>query len=88
MRRQHGLHETGLTKLIKATVVNGRLVVDEPPKFPDGTELQLTVADEGDDLSEEDRRALHEALRATWKSAQDSRLKPAREVLDDLDARD
>ena len=71
-------------KSIKARVVNGRLVVDAPSKFPEGTELDLTVAEEGDDLSEEERAALHEALSASWKSAQAGELKPARELLDRL----
>ena len=42
-------------KSIKARVVNGRLVVNESTKFPEGTELDLTVADDGDDLSDEER---------------------------------
>ena len=71
-------------KSIRARVINGRLVVDEPSKFPDGTELELTVADEGDDLSDEERAALHEALQASWKSAQAGELKPARDLLDKL----
>ncbi|MCZ6794350.1 MAG: hypothetical protein O7J95_12125 [Planctomycetota bacterium] len=71
-------------KSIKARVVNGRLVVDEPTKFPEGTELDLTVADNGDELSDEERAALHEALHASWKSAQAGELKPARDLLDKL----
>ncbi len=71
-------------KSIKARVVNGRLIVDEPTKFPEGTEIDLTLADEGDDLSDEDRVALHEALRASWKSAQAGELKRARDLLDEI----
>ncbi len=71
-------------KSIKARVINGRLVVDEPTKFPEGTEFDLTVADEGDELSDEERAALHAALQASWKSAQAGDLKPARDLLDTL----
>lgn len=71
-------------KSIKARVINGRLIVDEPTKFPEGTELDLALADEGDELSDEERVALHEALRAAWKSAQAGELNPARDLLDKL----
>ena len=71
-------------KSIKARVINGRLVVDEPTKLPEGTELNLAVADEGDDLSDEERAALHQALQASWESAQAGELKPARDLLDEL----
>ena len=48
---------------LKARVRNGRLVLDEPTDLPDGTELYLMpVDDEGDDLDEEERAALHQAL--------------------------
>lgn len=43
-----------------ARVRNGRLVVDEPTDLPDGTELVLAPID---DLSDEERAALNEALR-------------------------
>ena len=71
-------------KSIKAQVINGRLVVDESTKFPEGTEFDLTVANEGDDLSDEERVALHEALQASWKSARAGELKSARDLLDKL----
>ncbi|MGH9240001.1 MAG: hypothetical protein ACRD3G_18315 [Vicinamibacterales bacterium] len=40
--------------------------------------------DEGDDLTDEERRALHEALLASSKSAEAGRLRPAQEILDEL----
>jgi hypothetical protein len=43
--------------------------------------------DEGDDLTEEERRALHEALSASWKSAEAGRLRPASAILDELRTR-
>ncbi len=49
-------------KTLKAHVENGRVVLDEPANLPEGTPLELIVADDGDDLDEEDRAALHAAL--------------------------
>ena len=42
------------------------------------------VDDEGDDLTEDERRILHEALEASWKSAEAGRLRPASEILGEL----
>ena len=42
------------------------------------------IADDGDDLHDEERAALHEALRASWQGAQAGDLYPARELLDRL----
>lgn len=69
---------------LKAQVRNGRIVLDEPTTLPDGTVIDLVADDEGDDLTDEERRALHEALSASWKSAEAGRLRPAAEVLDEL----
>jgi hypothetical protein len=48
---------------LRARVENGRLQRDEPTELPDGTELNLVVDDEGDDLTEQERQALHGASR-------------------------
>ena len=47
---------------INARVKNGRLVLDEPTSLPEGAEVRLWVV-EGDDLDDEDRAALHDAIR-------------------------
>lgn len=47
---------------LRARVANGRIVLDEPTALPEGTVLDLVVDDEGDDLTDEDRRALHAAV--------------------------
>jgi uncharacterized protein (DUF433 family) len=72
---------------IRARVQNGRLVVDEPTELPEGTVLDLVVDDEGDDLSEEDRRLLHEAIQRGWRSLEAGKGIPATEVLRELRAR-
>ena len=48
------------------------------------TVVELVADDEGDDLTDEERRALHEALSASWKSAEAGRLRPASAILDEL----
>jgi hypothetical protein len=64
-------HMSGL----RARVEKGRLVLDEPTTLPDGTVVDLVVDNEGDDLTEEERRALQEALSVSWKSAEAGRLR-------------
>ncbi|WP_434045751.1 MULTISPECIES: hypothetical protein [Sorangium] len=47
---------------LKARVQNGRIVVNEPTDLPEGTVLELVVADPGDELDDEERAELHAAL--------------------------
>ena len=53
---------------LKARVVNGRLVMDEPCNLPEGTVVDLVIDDAGDDLDDEERKALHAALDQAWQS--------------------
>jgi hypothetical protein len=46
--------------------------------------LELVADDEGDDLSETERRELHDALSASWRSAEAGRLRPASSIVEDL----
>ena len=69
---------------VRARVQNGRLVVDEPTSLPEGTVVDLVADDEGDDLTNDERTALHEALSASWNSAEEGQLRPAAEILDEL----
>lgn len=69
---------------LRARVEKGRLVLDEPTSLPDGTVVDLVADDEGDDLTEEERRALHEALTASWRSAQAGNVRPASSTVDEL----
>ena len=39
---------------VKAHVKGSRIVVDDPTDLPEGTELHLVLADEGDDFDDED----------------------------------
>lgn len=69
---------------LRARVEKGRLVLDEPTALPEGTVVDLVADDEGDDLTDEERRALHDALSASWKSAESRRIRPAAGILDEL----
>lgn len=52
----------GMTLTLKAHVRGGRLVLDEPTELPEGSEVELVVADDGDELDNDDRARLHAAL--------------------------
>lgn len=72
---------------LRARVKKGRLVLDEPTTLPDGAIVDLVVDDEGDDLTDEERRALHDALSESWKSAEADQLRPVSAILDELQKR-
>ena len=69
---------------LRARVEKGRLILDEPTTLPEGTVIELVADDEGDDLTDEERRALHAALSASWTSAEAGRLRQASETLSEL----
>jgi hypothetical protein len=69
---------------LRARVQKGRLVLDVPTELPEGMEIDLVVDDEGDDLTDNERRALHEALVRSKKSADAGILSPASAILDEL----
>jgi hypothetical protein len=46
-----------------ARVKNGRLTLDEPTDLPEGSVVPLEIADEWDELDDEERAELHESLR-------------------------
>jgi len=62
---------------LRARVEKGRLVLDETTTLPEGTIIDLVADDEGDDLTDDERRALHDALSSSWRSAEAGRLRPA-----------
>ena len=53
-----------MTLNFRGQLRGGRLVLDEPVNLPDGSEVVLAVVEDGDDLDDEDRARLHEAIRA------------------------
>jgi len=72
---------------LRARVEKGRLVLNEPTTLPEGTVVDLVADDEGDNLTDEERRELHAALAQSWESARAGRVRPASEILDELRAR-
>jgi hypothetical protein len=72
---------------VRATVRNGRLVLDLPTDLPEGTVLDLVIDDGGDELDESDRDALNAAISRSLKQSEKGRTAPAQEILDKLQAR-
>jgi hypothetical protein len=58
---------------LRARVQSGRLVLDEPTSFAEGTEIELVVAD-SDDLDDDERARLDDALEASWASASEGTI--------------
>ena len=54
---------------LRAKVVDGRLILDEPTSLPDGMTLDLVLDDEGDDLTPAERKVLDDAIARAWASA-------------------
>ncbi|MFZ1990500.1 MAG: hypothetical protein WAW96_12100 [Alphaproteobacteria bacterium] len=69
---------------LRARVENGRLILNEPTDLPEGMTLDLVIDDEGDDLSPEERQALHDFLERSLKSAESGELHLASDVLEEL----
>ena len=69
---------------LRAVVTNGRIVVDEPTKLPEGTVLDLVVDDEGDELDDEERAALHESISRAWQQVQAGDVVAADDLIAEL----
>lgn len=69
---------------VRARVRHGRLVVDEPTDLPEGTVVELVVREEEDDLSADDRAALHRALETSHQQAVAGNVKPASVIVDEI----
>ena len=71
---------------LRAHVVNGRIVVDDPVDLPEGAEVRVQIYDPtGDSLSDEDRAALHRSLRRGIAQADAGDLVDADDVLAELE---
>jgi hypothetical protein len=75
---------TVVTITLKARVKAGRLIVDGPTDLPEGTEIELLPLDPGDWLDDEDRAALHQALRDSDQDVKAGRLVDADTILREL----
>ncbi len=66
---------------VRATVRNGRLSLDEPTELPEGTVIDLVIDDEGDELDEEQRQALHAAIERSLQQAKNGQTASAGAIL-------
>ncbi len=70
---------------LKAHVVNGKIVVDEPVDLPDGSELRVYLYDAAaDGMSAQERAALEHRLERSLAQADAGELIEADEVIDEL----
>lgn len=72
-------------KTLRARVEGGKLIPELPSTLPEGAVVDLAVLDEGDDLDDEERAALHAAISESWESLRGGGGIPADEVLRELD---
>ena len=74
-----------LVTALKAHVVNGRIVVDEPVDLPDGAEIRVYLYDaSAENMSAEERAALERALERSIAQADAGDMVDADEVLAEL----
>lgn len=66
---------------LKAQVHQGRLKLDEAYDAPEGTEIDLAVIDDGDDMDENERLRLHAVIARGHDEAQRGEVVPADKVL-------
>lgn len=71
-------------EIVTAEVKDGRLLVDQPSQLPEGTIVQLVVAEEIGFLSPQDRVALNLAIDEAADDIEAGRLRPARDVVAEL----
>ena len=72
-------------KTLRTRVVNGAFVPEQPTTIREGSIVDLAVIDEGDELDDDERAALHLAISDSWKELRRGDAVPAEEVLRDLD---
>jgi hypothetical protein len=64
-----------------ALVKNGHLTLNEPTDLPEGTVVPLEIADDWDDLDDEERKQLHQALDQAIASVEAGRTVDGDEVI-------
>jgi hypothetical protein len=76
---------TATVTMLKAHVMNGRIVVDDPVDLPEGAEIQVYLYDRAaDPMSREERAALERALERSLAQADAGDLIDADDVLAEL----
>jgi hypothetical protein len=69
---------------LKATVRNGRFVIDEPTGLPEGTVLDLVVDDEEGELSESELKALNAAIASSLEQGRVGKTAPVSAIIKQL----
>ena len=64
-----------------ARVQHGRLLLDEQTDLPEGTTVQLHIVEQGDELDDEERRVLDDALEDAARSVARGETIPGEDVL-------
>lgn len=72
-------------QVIKTTVRNGRIVVDEPTSLPDGHEVELCVVND-DGVSEAERHRLHASIARGIRDGRAGREMDLDSFMDQLDS--
>src|SRR5438132_163573 len=65
----------------RATVLHGRIVLDEPTDLPEGAEVEVAILD-GDDLTPDERAELHASLDRTLDDSEAGRMSDAWKFLE------
>lgn len=71
---------------VRGRVRFGRLIVDEPVELPENMEVELAIADAGDDLDAADRERLHAAIQRGAGQVERGEIVSAEQVLAELSA--
>ncbi len=74
-------------KTLKVRVENGKIIGEAPPGLPEGTELELCIADPGDEMTEDELAELNLALETAWRSVKEGHVRPASDVIADIRAK-
>jgi hypothetical protein len=80
--RRHATLATAMT--FKAHVRDGRILLDEPTDLPDGAEVELETVGAWDELSDDGRREVEDALAASEEDLAAGRFVSAEELLTKL----
>jgi hypothetical protein len=72
-------------KVLRARIVNGNIVPDEPSGLPEGAVVDVAVLDEGSELDADEREALDAAITESHASLHAGEGIPAAEVLRERD---
>jgi hypothetical protein len=86
LARESRLRYAPRMSAVVAKVQQGRIKLDESTDLPDGTMVQLYIVDHGDELDENERQALDDALEEATRSVARGETIPAEDVLRMLDA--